>query len=35
MLDVDGNNCDIDDAEYYVNHVMVDVLRELDGDTLY
>ena len=35
MLYVHGNNCDTDDAEYYVNHLMVAVLRELDGDTLY
>ena len=35
MLYVRGNNCDTDDAEYYVNHLMVAVLRELDGDTLY
>ena len=34
MLYVRGNNCDTDDAEYYVNHLMVAVLRELDGDTL-
>ena len=34
MLYVRRNNCDTDDAEYYVNHLMVDVLRELDGDTL-
>ena len=34
MLYVCGNNCDTDDAEYYVNHLMVAVLRELDGDTL-
>ena len=33
MLYVRGNNCDTDDAEYYVNHLMVAVLRELDGDT--
>ena len=35
MLYVRGNKCDTDDAEYYVNHLMVAVLRELDGDTLY
>ena len=35
MLYVRGNNFDTDDAEYYVNHLMVAVLRELDGDTLY
>ncbi len=35
MLYVRGNNCDTDNAEYYVNHLMVAVLRELDGDTLY
>ena len=35
MLYVHGNNCDTDDTEYYVNHIMVAVLRELDGDTLY
>ena len=34
MLYVRGNNCDTDDAEYCVNHLMVAVLRELDGDTL-
>ncbi len=34
MLYVRGNNCDTDDAEYYVNNLMVAVLRELDGDTL-
>ena len=34
MLYVRGNNCDTDDAEYYVNLLMVAVLRELDGDTL-
>ena len=34
MLYVRGNNCDTDDVEYYVNHLMVAVLRELDGDTL-
>ena len=34
MLYVRGNNCDTDDAEYYVNYLMVAVLRELDGDTL-
>ena len=34
MLYVRGNNCDTDDAEYYVNHLMVAVLREFDGDTL-
>ena len=34
MLYVCGNNCDTDDAEYYVNHLMVAVLRELHGDTL-
>ena len=34
MLYVRRNNCDTDDAEYYVNHLMVAVLRELDGDTL-
>ena len=34
MLYVRGNNCDTGDAEYYVNHLMVAVLRELDGDTL-
>ena len=33
MLYIRGNNCDTDDAEYYVNHLMVAVLRELDGDT--
>ena len=31
MLYVGGNNCDTDDAEYYVK---VAFLRELDGDTL-
>ena len=35
MLYVRGNNYNTDDAEYYVNHLMVAVLRELDGDTLY
>ena len=35
ILYVRGNNCDTDDAEYYINHLMVAVLRELDGDTLY
>ena len=34
MLYVRWNNYDTDDAEYYVNHLMVAVLRELDGDTL-
>ena len=34
MLYVRGNNCDTDDAEYYVNHLMVAVLHELDGDAL-
>ena len=34
LLYVRGNNCDTDDVEYYVNHLMVAVLRELDGDTL-
>ena len=33
MLYGHGNNCDTDNAEYYVNHLMVAVLRELD--TLY
>ena len=28
MLYVRENNCDTDDAEYYVNHLMVAVLRE-------
>ena len=31
MLYVRGNNCDTDDAEHYVNHLMVAVL---DSDTL-
>ena len=34
MLYVRGNNCDTYDAEYYVNHLMVAILRELDGDTI-
>ena len=34
MLYVRGNNCDTDDAEYYVSRLMVAVLHELDGDTL-
>ena len=29
------NNGDTDDMEYYVNHLMFAVLRELDGDILY
>ena len=35
MLYVCGNNCDTDDAEYYVNHLVFAVLPELDGDILY
>ena len=35
MLYVRGNNCDTDDAEYYVNHLVFAVLPELDGDILY
>ena len=35
MLYVRGNNGDTDDVEYYVNHLVLAVLRELDGDILY
>ena len=35
LLYVRGNNGDTDDAEYYINHLVFVVLRELDGDILY
>ena len=34
MLYVRGNNGDTDDAEYYVNHLVFAVLRELDGNII-